>query len=134
MTRDISFTISRVAVTITIIDTITSLTSGIIIFGILGNLAYEVGTNDIASVVKGGSGLAFVSYNNAIAKFDFWPQVFAAVFFMMLFIIGIGCVVGLQICLMTSIQDRFKIKKQFYLIVGLAIGQFIIGIMYTTQV
>ena len=56
-------------------DTITSLLAGVIIFGILGNLAYESGTDDIKQVVKGGSGLAFVSYPDAIAKFKFVPQV-----------------------------------------------------------
>lgn len=50
--------------------------AGCTIFGILGNLAYEMGTDDIKSVVRTGTGLAFVSYPDAIAKFSFVPQVF----------------------------------------------------------
>lgn len=61
-----------------------------IIFGILGNLAHETGSSDIHSVVQGGSGLAFVSYPNAIAKFEFMPQVFSVLFFFMLFVLGVG--------------------------------------------
>lgn len=124
----------RVAATITVVDTVTSLTSGIIIFGILGNLAHEVGTVDIATVVKGGTGLAFVSYPEAISKFDWMPQVFAAVFFVMLYVIGIGCVAGLQICLMTSIQDQLGPKAKLPLILVLAGIEFLIGLMYLTPV
>lgn len=60
---------------ITTLDTITSLIAGCTIFGILGNLAYEMGTDDIKTVVRAGTGLAFVSYPDAIAKFSFVPQV-----------------------------------------------------------
>lgn len=116
------------------VDTITSLTSGIIIFGILGNLAHETGALDIATVVKGGTGLAFVSYPDAIAKFDWMPQVFSACFFVMLYIIGVGCVVGLQVCLMTSVQDWFGRQNKLKLIVCLASLQFLIGLMYVTPV
>lgn len=128
------FYFNRIAATITIVDTITSLTSGIIVFGILGNLAYETNTTDISTVVKGGIGLAFISYPDAIAKFEFVPQVFSATFFLMLFVIGVGCVVGLQICLMTSIQDLFHIKSQLKLILCLASGEFLIGLLYITSV
>lgn len=56
-------------------DTATSLIAGITIFAILGNLAHESGTTDLAAVTQGGTGLAFISYPDAIAKFDFVPQV-----------------------------------------------------------
>jgi len=36
---------------------------------------HELKTTDIAKVVEGGTGLAFVSYPDAIAKFDIVPQV-----------------------------------------------------------
>lgn len=61
---------------ITLLDTFTSLLAGFTIFGILGHLAHEIGTNDVGSVVKGGTGLAFISYPDAIAKFEWLPQVF----------------------------------------------------------
>lgn len=45
------------------------------ILGILGHLAHELKTDDISQVVNGGPGLAFISYPEAIARFDFAPQV-----------------------------------------------------------
>lgn len=60
---------------VTTLDTFTSLIAGITIFGILGNLAHNLGTDDIESVVKSGTGLAFISYPDAIAKFEYFPQV-----------------------------------------------------------
>lgn len=97
-------------------------------------MAYETGTDDIATVVKGGTGLAFVSYPDAIAKFDWIPQVFSAFFFVMLFIIGVGCVVGLQVCLMTSVQDWFGRQNKLKLIVCMASVEFLIGLIYVTPV
>lgn len=70
-----SHNIYRDATVVTVLDTFTSLMAGCTIFGILGNLAYETGVEDISKVVNGGAGLAFISYPDAIAKFDFWPQV-----------------------------------------------------------
>lgn len=60
---------------ITTLDTFTSLLAGITIFAILGNLAHNLNVDNIGEVVKSGSGLAFISYPDAIAKFDFVPQV-----------------------------------------------------------
>lgn len=129
-----NLSINRVAATISVVDTLTSLTSGIIIFAILGNLAYETGSEDISAVVKGGTGLAFVSYPDAIAKFETLPQLFSTTFFLMLFIIGVGCVVGLQICLMNFVKGLFKVKGQFKLFVGIAVIEFLIGLIYLTPV
>ena len=51
--------------------------AGITIFSILGNLAYETDQlDDIGSVVSSGTGLAFISYPEAISKFDDVPQVY----------------------------------------------------------
>lgn len=59
---------------VTTLDTFTSLLSGITIFGILGSLAHEL-NQEVADVVgSAGTGLAFISYPDAIAK-TFMPQV-----------------------------------------------------------
>lgn len=61
---------------VTTLDTFTSLLAGLTVFGILGNLAYNVGESNISVVIKsGGSGLAFISYPEAISKLTFVPQV-----------------------------------------------------------
>ncbi|KAM8714183.1 hypothetical protein ACLKA7_014338 [Drosophila subpalustris] len=63
---------------ITTMDSCSSIIAGCITFGILGNLARQTGVADIGSVVKGGAGLAFISYPEAIAKFEYVPQASAA--------------------------------------------------------
>jgi solute carrier family 6 amino acid transporter-like protein 5/7/9/14 len=60
---------------VTTLDTFTSLLAGCTIFSILGNLMHELKITNIEKVVQGGTGLAFVSYPDAIAKFDIVPQV-----------------------------------------------------------
>lgn len=65
----------RDATIVTTLDTFTSLLAGVTIFGILGHLAHEIGTDNIGDVVNPGAGLAFISYPDAIARFEFLPQV-----------------------------------------------------------
>lgn len=65
---------------LTTLDTFTSLLSGITIFGILGNLAHELNTEVDEVVGSGGTGLAFISYPDAIAK-TFLPQVILYFFY-----------------------------------------------------
>jgi len=56
-------------------DTFTSLLASCTVFSVLGYLSHETGV-PIEEVAKtGGPGLAFVSYPEAIASFDFVPQV-----------------------------------------------------------
>ncbi|TMW48594.1 hypothetical protein DOY81_006332 [Sarcophaga bullata] len=117
---------------VTTLDTFTSLLSGIIIFGILGNLAYESNTTDIRSVVKGGPGLAFISYPDAIAKFKFVPQIFSVLFFLMLFVLGIGSNVGMASCVMTVIKDRFTKMKHWLIVVCIAVTFYCLGLLYIT--
>lgn len=65
---------------VTSLDTFTSLLAGLTIFAILGNLAHNLGVDDISKVVKSGTGLAFISYPDAISKIQFVPQVTRIVF------------------------------------------------------
>lgn len=59
---------------VTSLDAFTSLLGGFTVFGILGSLAFNLGV-PIDKVIRSGSGLAFISYPDAIAKFSFVPQV-----------------------------------------------------------
>lgn len=103
-----------------------------IIFGILGNLAYEQGTKDIQSVVKGGAGLAFISYPEAIAKFQTLPQVFSCLFFVMLFVLGIGSIVGMSGSIVTVVLDQFTFLKKSYVVCATSFVGFFIGLIYIT--
>ncbi|XP_064553958.1 sodium-dependent nutrient amino acid transporter 1 isoform X1 [Drosophila montana] len=124
--------VHRDATIVTALDTATSLLAGFTIFGILGHLAHEIGTDDIGQVVKGGAGLAFISYPDAIAKFKQLPQIFSVLFFLMLFVLGIGSNIAMTSCTVTAIRDRFPNFKQWQCSLLIAVVSFFIGLMYIT--
>ncbi|XP_030241857.1 sodium-dependent nutrient amino acid transporter 1 isoform X2 [Drosophila navojoa] len=124
--------VHRDATIVTALDTATSLLAGFTIFGILGHLAHEIGTEDIGKVVRGGAGLAFISYPDAIAKFKQLPQIFSVLFFLMLFVLGIGSNIAMTSCTVTAIRDRFPNFKQWQCSLLIAVVSFVIGLMYIT--
>lgn len=65
----------RDALIVTTLDTFTNVLASIAIFGLLGNLARKLNIDNFDEVVKSGTGLAFISYPDAVAKFDWAPQV-----------------------------------------------------------
>ncbi|XP_055625249.1 sodium-dependent nutrient amino acid transporter 1 isoform X2 [Toxorhynchites rutilus septentrionalis] len=124
--------VARDATIVTTIDTFTSLLAGCTIFGILGHLAELVGSDDVGTVVKSGAGLAFISYPEAIAKFDVVPQVFSVLFFLMLFVLGIGSNVAMTSCVMTVIRDQFPRVKNWQAATAIAICGVGLGSIYVT--
>ncbi|XP_063585011.1 sodium-dependent nutrient amino acid transporter 1-like isoform X1 [Penaeus indicus] len=123
--------IYRDAWIISLADTLTSLLAGFTIFSILGNLAHELGA-DVKDVVRGGSGLAFISYPDALAKFDWVPQLFAVLFFLMLFTLGVGSAAGLTGNIITVIADQFPKVKKVYITLAICISGFLLGLVYVT--
>merc|ERR1719153_119868 len=114
------------ALIISFADTFTSLLAGTIIFSILGHLAYTL-DQPVDQVVKSGAGLAFVSYPEVLAKFDFAPQLFAVLFFLMLITLGMGSAVGFMSAVTTTICDSFpdvekKLIAKVCCVVGLCLG------------
>ncbi|XP_036319929.1 sodium-dependent nutrient amino acid transporter 1 isoform X2 [Rhagoletis pomonella] len=124
--------IYRDAMIVTSLDTATSMLAGISIFGILGNLAHNLQITDIKEVIKSGTGLAFISYPDAIAKFQAVPQVFAVLFFFMLFVLGVGSIVALQCTIVTIICDQFKSLRYWKVALLTSICGFLASIIYVT--
>ncbi|XP_055596215.1 sodium-dependent nutrient amino acid transporter 1-like isoform X1 [Uranotaenia lowii] len=122
----------RDATIVTTIDTFTSLLAGCTIFGILGHLAHVIGSEDVGTVVKPGAGLAFISYPEAIAKFDVLPQAFSVLFFLMLFVLGIGSNVAMTSCVMTVIRDQFPRVKNWHAASVIAVCGVALGSVYVT--
>ncbi|CAH1154667.1 unnamed protein product [Phaedon cochleariae] len=125
--------INRDALVVTTLDTFTSLLSGITIFGILGNLAFEMGVEPKKVIsVGGGTGLAFISYPDAISKFTQVSWLFALLFFFMLFVLGVGSLVALHGTLNTTIKEAMPGTPEWMVSGGTAILLFLIGLIYTT--
>jgi len=154
MTNFYFFLFCRDAMIISIMDTFTSFLAGITVFSILGNLAHETGVN-VSDVVSGGPGLAFISYPDAIAKFDFVPQVFkknlvnsirkplkkgislqlfAVLFFLMMLTLGVGSATSLVGCVITIICDDFPHFKRWIVTIVISIIGFFCGLVYITPV
>ncbi|XP_026753316.2 sodium-dependent nutrient amino acid transporter 1-like [Galleria mellonella] len=123
----------RDSMIVTILDTFTSLISGITIFAVLGNLAHQLGYDDISEVIgSGGTSLAFISYPDAIAKSPFAPQLFSVLFFLMMGVLGIGSGVALLSTINTILSDAFpKIPTIYMATVTCAVG-FFVGLVYVT--
>lgn len=125
--------IYRDANIVTTLDTFTSLLAGCCVFAILGHLANELGVKDISKVIKPGPALAFVSYPEAIAKFKSFSKLFSILFFLMLYVLGIGSNVAMASCIVTEIRDHFKKVKNWQAALGVALCGTLFGSIYYTQ-
>ena len=119
---------------VTTLDTFTSLMAGCTIFGILGNLAHEMGTTDVSKVVRGGIGLAFISYPDALSRFTFVPQLFAVLFFIMLFVLGVGSAVALCGAIFNVFCDHLPNVRQWLVVLCVTSFGYIVSLVYITPV
>ncbi|KAK4874050.1 hypothetical protein RN001_013410 [Aquatica leii] len=124
--------IYRDALIVTSVDTLTSIVSGITIFSILGNLAHQLGVEVTQVVSSGGTRLAFVSYPDAIAKFNAVPWLFSIMFFLMLYVLGVGSLFAGQTLLYTFIKDWLPSLKRWQVSLTVALSGFLIGLPYVT--
>jgi hypothetical protein len=77
----------RDALVVSVLDTVTSIISGMVTFSILGAMAHDLQV-PIEQVVKEGPGLAFVAYPEALLRLPV-PQLWSVLFFLMLFVLGL---------------------------------------------
>ncbi|XP_058054990.1 sodium-dependent nutrient amino acid transporter 1-like [Anopheles bellator] len=75
--NNFSNNVYRDAMIISWLDTFTSIVVGCIVFGVLGNLAHVTHRSNIQELVREGPGLTFMAYPDAIAKFEYYPQLFS---------------------------------------------------------
>ena len=97
----------------------------------LGNLASELNV-PVEEVIKSGTGLAFISYPMAIAKFDYVPQLFAVLFFLMLITLGLGSATGLTSAVIAIIADNKPEWNKTYVTAVVCVAGFAIGTVYLT--
>ncbi|XP_071521737.1 LOW QUALITY PROTEIN: sodium-dependent nutrient amino acid transporter 1-like [Panulirus ornatus] len=122
----------RDAAIISVTDTLTSLLAGFTTFAILGHLADQLGV-DVESVIKGGgTSLAFVSYPDVLSRFQYVPQLFSVLFFLMLFTLGVGSASALTGCIITIICDEFPHFKKWLVTLLVCVAGFLLGLFYVT--
>ena len=86
-------------------DFFTSIISSCVVFSILGYLSRETGV-PVDEVAKGGQGLAFIAYPEALATVPL-PWLWSILFFLMLFFLGLDSEFALLETVLTAIYDGF---------------------------
>lgn len=120
--NDFRNNIFRDAMVVSIMDTLTSIISGMVIFSVLGAMAHDLGEGTkIEDVVASGPGLAFVAYPEALSRLPI-PQLWAVLFFLMLFILGLDSEFALLENVLTSISDEFPILRRYKMIFCITSG------------
>ncbi|XP_061197519.1 sodium- and chloride-dependent GABA transporter ine-like [Saccostrea echinata] len=122
---------------IAVVDAITCLLAGFAIFSILGYLAENQGKS-VDDVIQQGPGLVFVIYPEAFTTMPV-PQLFAAVFFIMLITLGVDSQFASTEVIVTTINDHFHHQVKKYLkrkevLVAIVCGfSFLCGLPNVTQ-
>ncbi|XP_055329333.1 sodium- and chloride-dependent glycine transporter 2-like [Paramacrobiotus metropolitanus] len=118
---------------VSVLDTVTSVTSGLAMFSVLGFLANQRGVG-IEHVVDSGPGLAFVTFPESLNNMQ-PPHLWAILFFVMLYTLGLGSEIGLLEMAFTFLCDKFpslREKKPLVVAIGCTIC-FLIGLAFITQ-
>ncbi|KFB53948.1 sodium-dependent nutrient amino acid transporter 3 [Anopheles sinensis] len=133
--NNFSNNIYRDSMIISWLDTFTSLMSGFIVFGILGNIASITGNTveTLKETLKlGGPGLTFITYPDAIAKLEAGRNVFAVLFFLMFFLLGLGSNTGIVTTIVSGVKDRYPQLTDWKVVSVVSIYGFSTGLIYIT--
>uniref|UniRef100_A0A1I8ATY5 Sodium-and chloride-dependent glycine transporter 2 n=1 Tax=Steinernema glaseri TaxID=37863 RepID=A0A1I8ATY5_9BILA len=95
----------RDALIITCADGFMSVFGGTAVFSVLGFMSTKLNV-ELKDVVKGGTGLAFIVYPEAMNRMPL-PWLWSFLFFAMLFILGISSQFGLAEVTSTALTDQF---------------------------
>lgn len=120
----------RDAMIVSILDTFTSLLAGFTIFAILGNMAANTG-KPVSEVVDSGAGLAFMIYPQALSSIPV-QQLWAVLFFLMLFTLGIGSSVSQVGNVLTVICDELPHIPKWRVGLVISVVCYAIGLLYIT--
>ncbi|RLC56214.1 MAG: sodium-dependent transporter [Candidatus Cloacimonadota bacterium] len=117
------------SIIITLSNCTTSFIGGFAVFGALGYYAQLKGVA-VESVLKGGPGLAFVTYPTIINNLPF-SRFFGIIFFLMLLTLAIDSAFSLLEAISSSMRDKFNwsIKRSNITVAAIA---FLIGLIFTT--
>ncbi|XP_049302685.1 sodium- and chloride-dependent glycine transporter 1 isoform X1 [Bactrocera dorsalis] len=121
------------AFVIPIVNCATSIFAGFVVFSVLGFLSHQSGI-PVATVATSGPGLAFVTYPQAIAMLPM-PHLWAALFFLMLFLLGLDSVFVQIEAIISSIIDEIPKLRQHKALVtlGSVIIMFLMSIIMVTR-
>ncbi|CAG5126380.1 unnamed protein product, partial [Candidula unifasciata] len=109
-----------------ILNSSTSIFAGFVIFSILGFMAHEKGV-DVSAVAKGGPGLAFEVYPEALSRMVVAP-LWAVFFFLMMATLGFGSQFSIVECVMSALLDEFpRITRSVKTMITFRLSVVVIG-------
>jgi NSS family neurotransmitter:Na+ symporter len=104
--------------------------AGFVVFGTMGFMAQLKGL-PIGEVVKGGPGLTFVAFPQAISSLPGMRAGFGALFFLALFIAGLSSAISLIEALTSSLTDKFGVDRK-RIVTIICIAGFLGSLLFTT--
>ena len=123
----------RDAILIAVANCTTSIFAGFVIFSIIGFMAKQAGA-EVQDVIKGGTGLAFIAYPEAVAQMPV-PQLWSFLFFSMLITLGLDSQFSYLETLTTAVLDQFphlRPHKGRVVVVASSLG-FLLGLPMCTS-
>jgi len=111
----------------------TSIFAGFVIFSIIGFMANQAGL-PVGEVIKGGPGLAFIAYPDAVAQMPV-PQLWSFLFFFMLITLGLDSQFTMTETLTTAVMDQYPNLRAHKgkVVIGASILGFILGLSMCTK-
>ncbi|XP_070160726.1 sodium-dependent proline transporter [Polyergus mexicanus] len=117
----------RDAIFVTFTNLFTSVFAGFVIFSVLGFLA-RVMHMPISKVVQDAEGLAFIAYPEAVVQMRY-PNLWAILFFFMLFILGLGSQVSISGINAEYLDRRPDLRKyESLVILGICVACWLLAI------
>ena len=111
----------------------TSIFAGFVIFAVIGFMAKQAAL-PVAEVIKGGTGLAFVAYPEAVTQMPL-PQLWSFLFFFMVITLGLDSQFALVETITTAVMDEFPHLRQHKgkVVVAAGAGGFLMGLTMCTR-
>ncbi|XP_071091426.1 sodium- and chloride-dependent glycine transporter 1-like [Haliotis cracherodii] len=121
-------------VLVTVIGEASSVFCGLVVFSTLGFMAHQAQI-PISEVVSSGSGLGFIIYPEAIAQLPV-SQLWAVLFFLMLFMMGIDSMFGLTETTIAGIIEacpKYLQQRRMCVTAGVCLLSFVVSIPFVTE-
>lgn len=114
-------------------DSFISIFGGVVIFSVLGNMAFQLDV-PVPEVVQSAFGLAFVVYPQALSLIEF-PRFWSVTFFAMLFLLAIDSEFGFVEAALTPLKDEISTFRAYEttLATVCCIFLFLMGLPIATQ-
>ncbi|XP_035288524.1 sodium- and chloride-dependent GABA transporter ine [Anguilla anguilla] len=124
--------------TVTIVNSLTSILAGFVIFSAFGYMSYLQGI-PVSDIAVDGPGLVFVVYPQALVTMPVAP-LWAVLFFFMLLCLGLDSQFAMVEVMVTSLLDAFDgailryLKRKEFVILAVCFTAFLLGIPHVMQV